>query len=362
MTTRAFRKSSIKDVARRAGVSTTTVSYFVNGREDVCAAETAERIRGAIAELHYTPSSLTRGLRHSATCTIGVCLYNPLDPEVRFGNLFFERLWRGIVRETDAADYSLLHYPISVRDGNSTNAFLDGRVDGVLFHDVRDTRPGKVARAGMPVMLLARSRDLPDGCGTAYADEDCTVSLALDHLRSLGHRRIAHLAGPVGLRPGAVVLEPADDVAVLRLKAYTEQQTALGLFDPALVGYADSWRDDEDKIAAAVAAWRSLPEPPTAVFCANDALALAVLKAATALGWAVPQALSVVGVDDSAEAREAAVPLTTVAVPVEEIGREAIRSLLRMMDGEPAEACRVALPVTEIVIRNSTAPCHITSA
>ncbi len=358
MTTHRFRKSSIKDVARRAGVSTTTVSYFVNGREDVCAPETAERIRTAIAELHYTPSSLTRGLRQSATQTIGVCLYNPLDPEVRYGGLFFERLWRGILREADNADYALLHYPMSVRGGHSADAFLDGRVDGILFHDVHDTRAERASRAGMPVMLLTLSRELPDGCGTVYADERQTVALALEHLESLGHRRIAHLAGPIGPRPGADVLKPAGDVAVMRLAAYTEQQQARGLFDPALVGYADSWRDDLGTVAPTVAAWQALPDPPTAVLCANDALAVAVLKAATAQGWGVPEALSIVGVDDSPEAREAVVPLTSVSVPVEEIGREGVRSLVRLMGGAPVETCRVVLPVTEIVVRGSTASCR----
>jgi DNA-binding LacI/PurR family transcriptional regulator len=345
-TTRPFQKASIKDVARRAGVSTTTVSVFVNGREDVCAASTAERIRRAIAELNYTPNSLSRSLLRGATRTLGACLYNPLDHEVRFGGEFFERLWRGIMRETDVADYSLLHYPVGVRTGSAVEAFLDGRVDGVLFHGGHDERHGKVARAGMPVVLLTRSRELPDGCGAAYADEARTVAVALDHLRGLGHRRIAHLAGP----------RTAADVALWRLEAFVEQQRARGEFDPALLWHADAWRDDSgEKAAAAVAAWRSLPEPPTAVFCANDALAVSLMKAASASGWPVPDGLSVVGVDDSAEARQAPVPLTSVAVPVEEIGREGVRCLLRLMDGEPAEACRSALPVTDIAVRGSTA-------
>ena len=355
MIIRAFRKSSIKDVAQRAGVSTTTVSVFVNGREDVCASETAERIRTAIAELNYTPNSLTRGLRLKTTRTIGVCLLHPIDPELRFGAQFFERLWRGIVLETDAISYSLLHYPQPVRTGSGIDAFLDGRVDGVLFHGAQDERHERVVRAGMPVVLLTRSLDLPDGCAAAYTDEREVVRLALDHLHSLGHRRIAHLAGPVGPRPDADSLRGRADIALQRLAAYTEQQKALGTFDPDLVGYADEWSDEEGKVAAAVAFWRALPEPPTAIVCANDSLAVATLEAATALGWSVPEALSIVGIDDSVEARDAAVPLTSVAIPVEEIGREGIRCLLRLIGGEPVEACRVALPVTQLVVRASTA-------
>jgi DNA-binding LacI/PurR family transcriptional regulator len=358
MKTRTFRKASIKDVALRAGVSTTTVSYFVNGREDVCAPETAARIRAAIDELQYTPSSLTRGLRSSrATNTIGVCLYSPLDPELRFGAPFFERLWRGIVRESDDANYSLLHYPKEVRDGVTTDAFLDGRVDGLLFHQLDPARGRRVVAAGMPTVLLARSVDLPDGCGAVFADESRTVGLALDHLFTLGHRRIAHLAGPV--RPageGSAEADGPDDVALLRLAAYTSWMERSGSFDPALIGHADSWVVEGDRVAGVVAEWAALPKPPTAVLCANDALATAVVAAALALGVSVPGELSVVGIDDSAEARQAPVPLTSVAVPVEEIGREGVRALLRLMAGGPADSCRVALPVTDIVVRASTAP------
>ncbi|MBC8134810.1 MAG: LacI family DNA-binding transcriptional regulator [Fibrella sp.] len=358
MATRAYRKSSIKDVARLAGVSTTTVSYLMNGREDVCAAETAKRIRMAIAELQYTPNSLTRGLRQGETRTIGVCLYSPLDPELRFGNLFFEQLWRGIVRETDAVDYSLLHYPLSVRGGTNSDAFLDGRVDGLLFHGLDDARAQKVLRAGLPAVVLTRSRDLPDGCGTAFADEEQTVRLALDHLFGFGHRRIAHLAGPVIPNPDAdTIRKKADDIALLRLSAYTSQMQAAGYYDPALIGYADSWRDAAHKAVSIVMAWQALPDPPTAVLCANDVLAAAVVGAAIAIGLSVPENLSVVGIDDSVEARDAIVPLTSVAVPVHKIGQEAVRSLLRLMAGEPAEACRVAVPVTDIVVRGSTARC-----
>jgi LacI family transcriptional regulator len=356
MATRAFRKSSIKDVARLAGVSTTTVSYLMNGREDVCAPETAARIRSAVAELQYTPNSLTRGLRQGATRTIGVCLYSPLDPELRFGNLFFEQLWRGIVRESDAIDHSLLHYPLSVRDGSSSDAFLDGRVDGLLFHGLDDARAEKVIRAGLPAVMLTRSRNLPDGCGTAYADEEQTIALALNHLFALGHRRIAHLAGPVVPSPDAdTIQKKADHIALARLSAYSAQMRELGYYDPALVGYADSWQDSAQKVGSIVAAWHALPAPPIAVVCANDALAAAVVAASLFLGLSVPADLSVVGVDDSAEAKSAAIPLTSVAVPVEGIGREAVRCLLRRMSGEPVEACRRALPVTEIVIRASTA-------
>src|SRR5665213_3637091 len=98
---RKFRKATIKDVAAHAGVSTTTVSLFISGREAVCSSETADRIRTAVTELNYTLNSLTRGLRQKALTTIGVCLSSPMDPDVAYGAWFFEHVWRGIIAQAD---------------------------------------------------------------------------------------------------------------------------------------------------------------------------------------------------------------------------------------------------------------------
>lgn len=357
---RRFRKATIKDVARRAGVSTTTVSVFVGGRESVCSPETAERIRAAVAELNYTPSSLISAAQTKVTRTIGVCMRSPLDPVVYYGNLFYERLWRGITSQADAEDYSLLHYPVSVREAqdDGVDAFLDGRVDGVLFHAHENRRPGKVASAGMPTVLLTRSLNLPDGAGAAYADEVQGVGLALDYLWELGHRRIAHIAGPIGGEGGVIVpgtgFVAADDVALERLYAYQKWMEAHDAYTPSLVFRAGSWR--AEPVAAIVTRWRESPEPPTAVLCANDALAIGVIRAAQERGWRVPDDLSVVGIDNSAAGLECAPTLTSVDILLEEVGRESVRCLLRLMEGAPLEQCRVALPVSQLVARESASP------
>lgn len=353
---RTFRKATIKDVAQHASVSTTTVSVFVSGREDVCSPETAERIRAAIAALHYTPSSLTGGLRRRATTTIGVCMHTPFDADVAYGNLFFEKLWRGIAAEADRENYALLHYPAAVRAGESSDAFLDGRVDGMLFHSHDNARPARVAAAGMPTVLLTRSLDLPENCGAAWADEAQTAELALSHLWELGHRRIAHVAGPVELQLVDPRQEQPDDIAIRRRDGYTAWMQARSAYDPNLVGLAGSWTGS--RVAEIVAAWLRLPEPPTAVFCANDTLAFAVIAAARRQGRRVPEDLSVVGVDNSPAACDCAIPLTSIEVPIEAVGREGMSALLRLTQGAPLEDCRVALPVSEIVVRSSAVSLH----
>src|SRR5579884_1139503 len=143
---RRFQKATLKQVAARAGVSTTTVSLFVSGRESVCSPETAQRIRDAVATLNYTPNSLTRGLRRGELSTIGACLHNPMDYDLDFGGFYFEQLWRGVMLQADRDNYSLLHYPVAVRQGESSDAFLDGRVDGILLNEQANDRAAHLAR------------------------------------------------------------------------------------------------------------------------------------------------------------------------------------------------------------------------
>lgn len=341
---RRYRKPTIRDVAAHAGVSSTTVSAFVNGREDVCSRETALRIRAAITALRYTPNSLSRSLRVNSTKTLGVCV-GISTPEGRKAarDSFVERVDRGIADAADEADFSLLRYPTSVRNAPSCDALLDGRVDGLLFSaSHQDVRPRILAEAGMPVVVLTRSADLPENCGAVYADEADTSRLALEHLWGMGHRHIAHLAGPVG----------STDIASWRRDAYADWLAERGAFRPELVSRAHTWESRD--VAEDVAAWRCLVQPPTAVFCANDALALAVIAAARAVGWRVPEDLSVVGVDNQSAAANSSPALTSVDIPAEQIGGSAVRALLDLIRGAPIEECRIRLPVTALVVRSST--------
>lgn len=349
-----FKKATISDVAEKAGVSITTVSRFVGGNENVCSGETARRIRTAIKDLHYTPSSMVSSAAGRAKKTLGVCMYSPLDQNLVFGGFFFEQIWRGILAQASAEEYALLHYPGVVHSSTSTDPFLDGRVDGLLYHpptalrspSAPDNRPVRLAAAGMPTVVLTRSLDLPDACGAAFADEIGTGSLALSHLWEQGHRRIAHLAGPTG---------PGGDIAFGRLEAYRAWMRERGVYDPALEGHMPGWRADAH-VAEVVEQWHRLEAPPTAIFAANDALALAVCTAAGTLGWNVPSELSVIGVDNTPEAIKAG--LTSVAPPMEQVGQAAVRALLGLIQGTPVAQCRIAVPVTQIVHRDtvSTVP------
>lgn len=353
---RRFRKTTIEDVARQAGVSKTTISAFVNGHGRSCSESTARRIEEAIAALHYVPGRGTRGQRDRATRTIGVCVSSPFEATSDDPADFALGLWRGFSEEADEAGYLLLHYPREIRFGSSTGAFLNGSVDGLLLRSHHEPRAALLAEAGLPVVVL-NARALPEGCGGASADEDQTVALALSHLWELGHRRIAHLAGPVQ----AWDTEFSGTVrraytALWRLDAFERWTRERRVYDPALIAHGEVWNHNEAQAARALDAWRKLDQPPTAVFCANDGLALNVMRAAQAIGWRVPQQLSVVGVDNRMPGAAATPSLTTVDIPLPEVGRAAVRALLSLMNGHEVEDCRVVVAVSDLIVRHSTAP------
>lgn len=373
---RRFVKSTIKDVAAHAGVSVTTVSCFVNGRAGSCSVETAERIRQAIADLHYVPGPTVRGARQTATRTIGVCVESSADLDEASDprNSYQERVWRAIIRESDAARYMLMHYPADIRHGQSADAFLNGRIDGLLLGARRgDERPHTVVAAGLPTVVLSRATRLPAGCGAVYANEADTANLALSHLWELGHRRIAHLAGPVelplagydGVLPVPLARLAGDpeatpsDAATRRCESYIVWMRARDAYDPALLAFAPSWFwGDADR---ALEAWRALPDPPTAVWCANDEIALQLIQAARGRhGLSVPEDLSVAGVDNRSVGADQTPSLTSVDIPAERMGQEAMRLLIRLMEGGKSEPIQIALPITRLIARASSAAPRLT--
>jgi LacI family transcriptional regulator len=369
---REFRKATIYDVAARAGVSVTTVSLLLKGKREVCSAETARRIRDAITALGYAPGPAIRSIRERESRTIGVCVGLPHQKEPLRRNVVAEQIWRGLVQVADEQGYALRHYPREIRDSPDPSPFLDGRVDGVIMAPAyQDPRPERLVRAGLPTVLIGSAADVCEGCGTAYGLEGDIVDLALSHLWDLGHRRIAHVAGPTeAVAPAALPKEgdPADEeapppplsyvpseAAIQRRERYARWMLARNAFDARLVAEAGAWHLTAEDAHAVVAAWREMADPPTAVFCANDGIALPVIEAVRAAGG-VPGDLSVVGVDDTLAGLIAAPPLTSVCIPGEEVGAEAARCLLRRMGGAPAEECRVGVPATRIAVRKSTAP------
>ncbi len=328
--------TTIRDVAREAGVSVATVSRVLNGVGPV-SATTAERVRQVIARLEYVPHGGARSLTTRRTRVVGVVL-----PET-YGD-FFSEILRGVERVARPAGYHLL-ISASHSDSAETEAVLrtlHGRIDGLVL-----MMPGPGSRGlfrslprRVPVVLL---NGRGGGHPTLRVDNRRGARLAVDHLLALGHARVALIAGPEG---------NAD--AAERRQGYRDALAAAGLpADPGLE-LAGDFRE-ESGFAAGRELGRRVPRP-TAVFAANDAMAIGALAGLRASGLGVPEDLSLVGFDDIPTARYLKPALTTVRVPLAEVGGRAVERLLLALDAgsPPAPADEVVAPT--LSIRESTQP------
>lgn len=338
----------------------TTVSAYIAGRKHACSEETAARIRTAIDDLHYVPAAPLRGIRQRETQAIGLMITKPLEASSDPWFTYAARLWAGIMREADERDYGLFAFSRSlINNLDDYTSLLDGRVDGLIFTpDLDDDRPMKTAEAGMPTVVTDRYARIHSGCGAACSDEGAVVDIALEHLWALGHRRIAHVAGPFERVAGPTPQEcsGATEIALARMEIFGQWLSQRGAHDPMLVTPANSWSIPQDKASRILDRWLSLPAPPTAVLCASDMIARSISRAAAERGVSVPAQLSIVGIDDSPAALMSNPRLTTVRLSTEKVGAEAMKALIRIMDGADPESCRSWIPPIGLTIRGSTAP------
>lgn len=328
----------IKDVARRAGVSVGTVSNVINRPERVNDL-TRRRVEAAIAELGYVRNVHARHLRVGHSRIVGLLV---LD----MGNPFFVEVARGAERAARQAGLGVMVCNSNQSAGEEAeylDLFAEQRVRGVLLtpadgsgRTVRDFR-----RHGIPFVLVDRVGTGGGECSVSV-DDVAGGTLAVRHLTAAGHRRIAFVSGPPHL-------QQIRDRRAGALAALAES----GLGPDALVELPTETLD----VAAgrdAAARLLGLPQRPTAVFCANDLLALGVLQAVFAAGVGVPQDLAIVGYDDIEFAAAAAVPLTSVRQPALALGTLAGELLLEELaeDGEHEHRQVVLQP--ELVVRKST--------
>jgi LacI family transcriptional regulator len=329
---------TIRDVARAAGVSVATVSRVLN-RKDTVTAQTERRVREVIRRLEYVPHGGARSLTTRRTHVIGVVL-----PEM-YGD-FFSEIIRGIDRVARPRGYHVL-VSGSHSDAEETEAVLHalhGRVDGlVLMMPGPGAEP--LARSlprGTPVILL----NGPPGSGhpTVSVDNRAGARLAVDHLLDLGHRRIALIGGP----------EDNADAAERRL-GYREALAARGIEPDERLELPGDFREDSGFAAGEELvrrAWKG--DAPTAVFAANDAMAIGCLAGLRSKGRQVPEDLSLVGFDDVPNARFLTPALTTVRVPIAEVGGRAMERLLGTIDEQTGEGALREVVAPTLSIRDST--------
>jgi len=333
--TRKKSSSTIRDVARLAGVSVATVSRYINQTATI-ADETGRRVQGAMDTLSFTPHPIARNLATQRTNTIGLLLSD-------IGGQFYTPLLRGIEAVSSEAGYDLLIH--STRTSHAAKvprrALNEHNTDGLLiFTDALDnTELARLNQIGFPLVLMHQSP--PDYLNIPFVtiENRYGTQQAVEHLIAVhGRSRIAFLRGP----------EDNED-SEEREQGYLQALKAHGLpLDPTLVVRG------EFEAAQAYAAVKQLISQGAmfdAVYTGDDDSAIGVVQALQEAGLRVPEDVAIAGFDDSLFARILTPPLTTVRAPIEQVGREAARQLVRLIRGEPADA-RTILP-TEIIIRQS---------
>jgi LacI family transcriptional regulator len=336
----AKKRVTGEDVARRAKVSVAVVSYVVNNGPRPVSAETRARVEKAIEELWYYPNQVARSLRLQQSSTVGLMLPN-------LTNMVYAEMAAGVERLCSLADYLVL-VGYSERNLTKEKNFIKTlrakQVDGVVMLPSQDPAllVQSLQQRHIPVVVIEH---LVPGIHCVTLEHLKGGLLAAEHLLRLGHRRIGYIRRP----PASVSTLSAD-----RFNGYCQALESAGIpFEPSLVIKSEAGLEGGYQAMQQLLA---LPDPPTAVCAHNDILALGAIHAIRSAGLTVPADISIVGFDDIAIAAFSGPPLTTIRFSGKEMGRQAARLLLQLIqepDGGPAQTVR--LPV-ELVERASTVP------
>ncbi|GAA1406368.1 LacI family DNA-binding transcriptional regulator [Catellatospora coxensis] len=333
--------TGIKEVARRAGVSLGTVSNVLN-RPDSVAPATRRRVLDAIDELGYVRNDSARHLRAGSSRTVAIVVLDVSNP-------FFTDVVQGAEAVVEAAGGMLVVCNSGqdpAREGRHLATLEEQRVRGLLITPVENGRHERLERLvdrGIPVVLVDRGSGQLNRCSVAV-DDVLGGRLAATHLAELGHRHIAFVGGP------ASIAQVADRHAGAAA-ALTEHGGGIELEVVETKALSvTAGRQAAEDICALPQARR-----PTAIFCANDLLALGVLQGLTIGGLRVPEDISLVGYGDIDFAAAAAVPLTSVGQPREQLGRTAAQLLLEEADTDAAHGHRHVVFQPQLVVRQSTA-------
>lgn len=329
--------ATLRDVARRAGVSIATVSYVLNGTRPV-SPEVEARVWEAVAALQYRPNRLARGLRRKRTHVLGLIVPDNANP-------FFAEIARGLEDISFAHDYSLI---LCNSDGDPSKeqrylgVLIEQQVDGIALVSASAT-PAHLTilrERGIPFVVV--DRDLPG------LEADCVLAdnfqggyLATWHLLNRGHRRIACITGPSDLTPSAD-----------RVRGYQKAMEEAGIEPLEVWVYRGDFRAESGYHAARFFLSLPLPIRPTAIFACNDLMAIGAMRAIGEAGLSIPQDIALVGFDDIVLASYVIPPLTTVAQPTYEMGRLAGELLLRRIQARGRPPARHLLPV-RLIVRHS---------
>jgi LacI family transcriptional regulator len=308
--------TTIRDIARHAGVSVTTVSYVLNATGNISEA-TRQRVLSAAEELNYHPNAFARHLKRRKTLTVGVFIS-------RFGGAFYDEILEGIHRATLETNYELLVCPES---RTTRRMLLHRQVDGAIVFDsaITDESVLKLASRRFPIVVLDRALQ-NEFLVPLLLDNRQGVQEAFAHLYGQGLRRLACIAGV------DVTLDSAE-----RMDTFLGEAAQHGLVVPVYPGDFT----EGSGYAAAQTIFQA-GDRPEAVFCANDQMAIGVLRAMKERGLRAPADMAVVGFDDIPQTRYMQPTISTIGCSRFEWGATALRQLIGFLEeGTPFQAYRI---------------------
>ncbi|MEK4356925.1 LacI family DNA-binding transcriptional regulator [Paenibacillus sp. FSL M7-1455] len=327
---------TIKDIARVAGVSHTTVSRALNG-SPLIKKETRDKIEKIAAEMNYIPNYSAKSLVMRRSYTIGL-FFSSIDQGT--SSSFLVDAMKGIHHVLDE-NYNLTVHGI---DGiKHFDAILPQRFDGILVMSQSDADNAfiyHVKKMGIPLVVLNRQLEDP-GIMNVVADDREGVKEAIDYAAAQGHRKFAIIEGKAGFKSSSERKQGFLDSLIANRMPLVPEYFAAGDY-----GIESGYE--------AMASLLSLPDPPTVVFCANDDMAIGAMNACYAGGVAIPEQMSLIGFDDIVFARYTNPALTTIHRPVAEISKLGTTKLIELMKEPDCEPQRLFVK-TSLVVRQSVA-------
>jgi LacI family transcriptional regulator len=334
---------TIKDVAKKAGVSITTVSFVLNNRTDVVISEEVKkRVAKVALDLDYHPSAMAAGLAGKRTRNLGVIFF---QEDKIISNQFYSFVIEGIVRETIEKGFNLFfsflepsyegyqNLPKIIREKNVDGVILVGRGDARMVADIKTRRIPAVAIDPFPAYSEIDLVEIDNKRGGFIAAE---------HLIQLGHKQI----GLLTIADGRPSIEERNEGWRLALLKNGLESNYANVFECQSLSFQGGYEKAKEILQK--------NKKLTALFCVNDEMAAGAMRAAQELGRPVPGNLSVVGFDNVAVSQYTNPALTTVNVPKEQMGKLAVTRMLEIIENKDTAALKQEVPV-ELVLRNSTA-------
>ncbi len=332
---------TIKDVAKKAGVSITTVSFVLNNRTNVTISEgVKKRVLNVAREMDYHPSAMAAGLAGRRTRNLGVVFY---QEDKIISNQFYSFVIEGMVKEAVDKNFNLLFsyvekaykgyqsLPLIIREKNVDGVLLIGRVEAEMVKDIQERRLSLLAIDNYPSLK---------GVDTIQIDNKQGGLIAVEHLIGLGHKNI----GLLSIAKGRPSIEERKEGWKNALTKYDLPAQDAFSFESQSLSFQGGYEKTKEILRK--------NKKMTALFCVNDEMAAGALRAAREMGRSVPSDLSVVGFDNITMSNYTDPPLTTVSAAKEYMGKLAVSRVLEMIENKDTPPKRQEVPV-ELIVRNS---------